>query len=136
MPTRITRRREPLANLLDEIFLQPWYLSQDAANRVRECLPAEHRHKMRYYFEDYGCLKCGKKDVAYGSNAMCRICVGQTKLRLVFAIKRRWTANMKATERRPYGLDRMSEAQRLLKDIAARKLQPRPLVIHAKVKRH
>jgi hypothetical protein len=106
--------------LLNKIFLQPWYLSRATAVRINECLPAEHRHKMRYYFEDYGCLRCKKKNVAYGSNAMCRICVGQTKLRLVWAIKRRWTATNTLRESRPSGLNRMSEAQRLLADIAGR----------------
>src|SRR5438477_12164310 len=67
--------------LLDDIFLQPWFLSLKTANEIRVLLPTDHRHKMRFYFEDYGCLKCGKKGVRYGSNAMCKPCVQQVKLR-------------------------------------------------------
>ena len=47
--------------LLDDIFLQPWFLPWKTASSIRTLLPADHRHKMRFYFEDYGCLKCGKK---------------------------------------------------------------------------
>ena len=111
-------------DLLDEIFLQPWFLPQGTAFRIRDLLPASHQHKMRYYFEDYGCLKCGKRDVTYGSNAMCRICVGQTKLRFLFAIKRRWTAIERAADRKPPNLNRITEAQRLLRDLVDDRHKP------------
>jgi hypothetical protein len=113
------------SDLLDSIFLQPWFITQSTALQIRDCLPAELRSKMRYYFEDYGCLRCDGRGVAYGSNAMCRRCVAQTKLRFVFAIKRRWTANLHPTEKRPPAINRMSEAQRLLKDIANRRIPKR-----------
>ena len=47
--------------LFENIFLQPWFLPLKTASEIRALLPADHRHKMRFYFEDYGCLKCGKK---------------------------------------------------------------------------
>jgi hypothetical protein len=120
--TRHKRGTPTESDLLDSIFLQPWFLTQSTALRIRDCLPPEHKTKMRYYFEDYGCLRCNGRGVAYGSNAMCKRCVAQTKLRFVFAIKRRWTANLRPTEKRSPGINRMSEAQRLLKDIATRRI--------------
>jgi hypothetical protein len=101
--------------LLDDIFLQPWFLSRQTAFEVKRILPPEHRHKMRFYFEDYGCLRCGKRDVQYGSNGLCKSCMQQVKLRLFFAIKRRWTAAN--PENRPQTFKRMADAQRLLKDL-------------------
>jgi len=58
--------------LLDDIFLQPWFLPQQTAFAIKRILPPEHRHRMKFYFDDYGCLKCGKTDLQYGSNALCK----------------------------------------------------------------
>jgi hypothetical protein len=101
--------------LLDEIFLQPWFLPQSTAFAIRRILPPEHRHRMRFYFDDYGCLKCGKANVPYGSNGLCKLCMQQVKLRLFFAIKRRWTAA--SPENLPRTFKRIADAQRLLKDL-------------------
>jgi hypothetical protein len=104
--------------LLEAIFLQPWYLPQTTAFAIRRLLPPEHHHKMRFYFEDYGCMRCGKKGVRYGSNGMCKICVQQVKLKLLFAIRRRWTAKgPRREEVRTF--KRMADAQRMLKDLVA-----------------
>lgn len=106
-------KREKL--LLEDIFLQPWFLSQQEAFAVKRIVPPEHRHKMRFYFDDYGCLKCEKRNVQYGSNALCKSCMQRVKLRLFFAIKRRWTKASPANLPRTF--KRMADAQRLLKDL-------------------
>ncbi len=103
--------------LLDDVFLQPWFLSQKAAIAIKNILPPEHRHKMRFYFDDYGCLKCGKKNARYGSNALCKVCVQQVKLEMFWCIKRRWTAA--STRNRPRMFKRMADAQEMLKDLIA-----------------
>jgi hypothetical protein len=105
--------------LLDDVFLQPWFLPLSVAVAVRGLLPGDHRHKMRFYFEDYGCIKCGKKDVRYGSNAMCKICVQQVKLKMFWAIRRRWTAREFGQEQ-PRTFKRMADAQRMLRDLVSR----------------
>ena len=102
-------------DLLDEIFLQPWFLSLDTAFEIKRILPPEHRHKMRFYFDDYGCLKCEKRNVQYGANALCKTCSQRIKLRFFFAIKRRWTAA--SPDNIPRTFQRMADAQRLLKDL-------------------
>ncbi len=107
-------RREQ--SILSDVFLQPWFLPQQTAFAIRNLLPAEHRHKMRHYFDDYGCLKCGKTAVRYGSNAMCKICVQQVKLKMLFAMKRRWKeSSLGASPSRTFR--RAAEAQRLLADL-------------------
>jgi hypothetical protein len=107
-------------SLLDDVFLQPWFLPLKTAIAVRELLHGDQRHKMRFYFEDYGCIKCGRKNVSYGSNAMCKICVQQVKLKMLWAIRRRW-AGHKFVEEQPRTFKRMADAQRMLRDLANRK---------------
>ena len=58
----------------DAIFLQPWFLPREVYLAIRRVLPHIHLAKMRYYFEDYGCLKCGKKTALYQSNGLCEPC--------------------------------------------------------------
>lgn len=111
-------RRKPDGVLLDDIFLQPWFLSREKAFAIRRMLPPDHRHKMKFYFDDYGCLRCKKKDVAYGSNALCKPCMQGVKLKMFFAIKRRWTAV--SPESMPRTFNRVADAQRLLRDLAAK----------------
>lgn len=101
--------------LLDETFLQPWYLSLETANAMRKIMPPEQRHKMKFYFEDYGCMKCGNKKTLYGANGMCRKCHQKVKLRILFAIKRRWTA--KSPDHKPRTFTRIGDAQRILSDL-------------------
>ncbi len=101
--------------LLEDIFLQPWFLPRDTAFAIKRILPPEHRHKMKFYFDDYGCLKCGNKDEPYGSNALCKLCMQRVKLKFFFAIKRRWTAA--SPDNLPRTFKRMADAQRLLKDL-------------------
>jgi hypothetical protein len=101
--------------LLTDVFLQPWFLPQRNAIRIRGMVPQTHKHKMLFYFEDYGCLKCGKKGVRYGSNAMCKLCVQSVKLKMLFAIKRRWKA--KHNGACPPNYWRAAEARQLLADL-------------------
>ena len=103
--------------LLDDIFLQPWFLSQRTAFAIRRILPPEHRHKMKFFFDDYGCMRCDKKKVTYGSNALCKRCMQQVKLKMFFAIKRRWTAT--SSDNLPRTFKRMADAQRMLRDLVA-----------------
>jgi hypothetical protein len=77
-------------SILADIFLQPWFLPMQTASAIRRLIPPEHRHKMRAFFDDYGCLRCSQTAVRYGSNGMCESCVQEVKLKLLFAIKRRW----------------------------------------------
>ncbi len=73
----------------DAIFLQPWFLPVEVYRAIRRLLPYIHLFKMRYYFEDYGCLKCGKKNVLYQSNGFCESCGVVIRHRMKQALKRR-----------------------------------------------
>jgi hypothetical protein len=49
----------------EEIALQPWFLDRRACCAIKRLIPPVHLSKMRYYFEDYGCLRCGSKTRPY-----------------------------------------------------------------------
>lgn len=84
------------------------------------CFPPNTATKMRFYLDDYGCLKCGKTNVRYGSNAMCKPGVQQVKLKMLFAVKRRWQNRSPAADP-PRTFQRASEARRLLADLIPKK---------------
>jgi hypothetical protein len=72
-----------------DVFLQPWFLPRDVYAQIRRVLPSAHMSKMRYYFEDYGCLRCGVRDSLYGSNGFCEKCGVLIRGRVTRALKRR-----------------------------------------------
>jgi len=71
------------------VFLQPWFLPRDVYAQIRRVLLSAHLSKMRYYFEDYGCLRCGVRDSLYGSNGFCEKCGVLIRGRVTRALKRR-----------------------------------------------
>jgi len=74
----------------DELFLQPWFLPKPTYLALRRLLPSSHLLKMHYYFEDYGCLKCGTRDGLYASNGMCHGCSVVVRSRVVLCLTRRF----------------------------------------------
>lgn len=44
---------------------------------------------MSYFFEDHGCLRCGRKDLPYGANGMCHKCVWWVKYRVAQSMRKR-----------------------------------------------
>jgi hypothetical protein len=58
----------------DELFLQPWFSPKPTYLTLRRLLPSSRLAKMRCYFDDYSCLKCGSRDKLYESNGMCKGC--------------------------------------------------------------
>jgi hypothetical protein len=77
-----------LAN--DELFLQPWFLPKPTYLAVKKLLPSSQLAKMRYYFEDYGCLKCCSRTALHGSNGMCVRCSIIVRGRIAICLKKRF----------------------------------------------
>lgn len=77
-----------LAN--DELFLQPWFLPKPTYLKLKKLLPSSQLAKMRYYFEDYGCLKCCSRRALYGSNGMCLECSIVVRGRIAICLKKRF----------------------------------------------
>ena len=76
------------ARVVNEVLLQPWFLPQKAAFAILGLVPTDFRKKMRYYFEDYGCMIC-KVESEYHSNGMCIRCCHLVRKRLEHSVARR-----------------------------------------------
>ena len=90
--TNVTKKRRATEidiPLHDEVFLQPWFLPRPIYAAIRRLLPGVHLAKMRYYFDDYGCLRCGERSQLYGSNGLCERCSVVVRYRVVQSLRRR-----------------------------------------------
>lgn len=79
-----------VGGLEDELFLQPWFLSRSQYAAVRRLFPPSQILKMVYYFDDYGCRKCGNLKALYGGNGLCRGCSVMVRSGVVLALRRRF----------------------------------------------
>jgi integrase-like protein len=81
-------RRKARSWSAEEVFLQPWFLDHEHAAAVRSVVSDHFVHKMRFYFEDWGCLVCGSRKRRCGANGMCHICIIRILKRLVGCLKK------------------------------------------------
>jgi hypothetical protein len=129
MPKPVASRkaspRERVGELLDEVFLQPWFLDNQTARSIRRLIPEPFFHKMRFYFEDWGCLLCGDKNNEHFSNGMCRVCVNRIRQRLLGCLKTRGIAPPESPAEKPMsGEERVRTARIMLKDLARGEWSP------------
>jgi hypothetical protein len=71
-----------------ELAFQPWFLPRASRLAINSLIPAGYRNKMRAYFDDYGCMICGKHEL-YDANGMCLACHHLIRRRLKTCVKRR-----------------------------------------------
>jgi hypothetical protein len=100
----------------EDVSLQPWFLPKDISLQIRMLLPHIHLTKMRYYFDDHGCLRCEKRDVLYGSCGMCESCCATVRRRLQTCLKKRLKAVGVTSSRRETGhfVDPVSAARDII----------------------
>src|SRR5258706_4041920 len=96
--------------------LQPWFLPRALSRKIRSMVPNDYWRKMRYYFDDYGCLKCEQKSVPYGLNGLCRACYKLILHRIAFALGSRAKAAVKPQYSAQH-LHRIAYAHQLLRDL-------------------
>ena len=82
-------QRQALSILEDEVFMQPWFVPKPIYLAIRRLLPNIHLMKMRFYFDDYGCLRCGRSNVLYESSGMCHACNAIVRSRIMACLKKR-----------------------------------------------
>ena len=86
-----TKKQAKQMTLLDkELFLQPWFLTRPMHNELRRLLPPSQMLKMRYYFDDFGCLRCQSQIAMYGSNGMCHACFVLVHSRIIGCLRKRF----------------------------------------------
>ena len=80
--------QDPSASALEVAMLQPWFVPKQTWKEVLRLLPSNWQRKMRYCFDDYGCLRCDRKNVQHHSCGMCVECFTRITRRLKFTISR------------------------------------------------
>jgi hypothetical protein len=63
-------------------FFPPWFLTKDVMRRIEALLPYFYHMRFRFYFDRYGCVRCGRKKVVYCCSGLCKRCVGFINNRL------------------------------------------------------
>lgn len=114
------RRRKHAAT---DALLQPWFLSKATAQAVQRLIPLEYISRMRWHFEDYGCLGCKRKKALYGANGLCVDCRLMIGKQLVQSMKRRAKTLVSTEPLKPSRgyLSRIAAAERLLGEFVQKK---------------
>ena len=120
-----------------DLLLQPWFLDKKRSSAIRRMMPEFFIHKMRFYFQDWGCLVCSSKKRRYASNGMCNLCAIRIQKRLCRCLQKR---ALKAPEHSPTVLgarqvDRVRIAKTLLSDFACREWSPIRLSLRSSIRR-
>jgi hypothetical protein len=87
-PSRAASRPKPSKFNSHELAFQPWFLPRASRLAIDGLIPPDYRNKMRAYFDDYGCMKCGKFE-KYDANGMCLPCHHLIRRRLKTSVRRR-----------------------------------------------
>jgi hypothetical protein len=111
MPTR----KQADKMYVQEAALQPWFLPAEVYLELRRVLPPTQIMKMRYYFEDFGCLRCDSNTTIYGSNGLCEKCSVLIRGRVSRALKRRMKSLGELGRREPVNDLRRESANELLR---------------------
>jgi hypothetical protein len=88
----LDREQHSDSSLGETVLFQPWFLPQHIGFAIRSLVPPQFRSRMRYFFEDYGCMICGTES-GYHSNGMCRICGSRIRKKIMLSVKRRSKSN-------------------------------------------
>lgn len=121
-------------------WLQPWFLSKPISAAIRRLIPRQYESRMYWYFEDFGCFMCKKKNVLYAANGFCLDCMSVIRRRLKQVMKRRKGKPIitQVPEPKRWFFSRAAAAEKLLREFvkkgprkavdvsALHPLQPRP----------
>ena len=62
--------------------LPPLFVTAKVRRAIERLLPTDHHRRLRKYFEVYGCLHCSRKNLIYGANGFCELCITMIGKRL------------------------------------------------------
>jgi hypothetical protein len=127
-------RRRSHSCAVEEVFLQPWFLDHKAATAVRRIVPDRFVKKMRFYFEDWGCLVCESKRRRYGSNGMCHLCIVRTRKRLFGSLQKRGIKHRVEPTKLMEEVQRVRSARMLLSDLVSGGWSPNRLRLRSSAK--
>src|SRR2546426_5094281 len=95
--------------------MEPWFLPREIAYAILRLLPVSHQRKWSHYFEDWGCLICGRKKVNHFANGFCFRCRVKVSDRLKRCLKKRAQEDGPSPEDQVAKIvSRIANAERLL----------------------
>lgn len=128
-------RRAPVGCSVNDVLLEPWFLDRRRAAAIRRIVPDHFAQKMRFYFEDWGCMVCRSTKRRYGSNGMCHICVLRIHRRLITSLRRHWVEKPPSLPTRLMDeVARVRSAKALLSDFADHGWSPSALRLSSSVR--
>lgn len=113
-PTRLKLRAADVA----DVAWQPWFLPKQVSQKIVQIIPPGYRKRFRFHFDDYGCLRCRRKDIAYRSLGFCENCHSliTKEMRRSMRRHRREIETIKTDTRVHWYLEEIDRAQELLAD--------------------
>jgi hypothetical protein len=96
----------------------PLFLTIKLRKAIERLLPGGYYQRLRQYFDIYGCLHCSRKNVLYGANGFCMLCISMIGKRMrkvdkeLRARKPALPPKLEETYLRPY-----NSARQLLADL-------------------
>lgn len=105
-----------------EVLLQPWFLDVETAQTVQKMIPRKFFSRMRWFFDDFGCVRCGKRNLEYAGSGFCVNCHARVARYILESMKRRSRLlrdDSKASNSVRNYLKRAEIARGILGDLAA-----------------
>ena len=88
-------------------IFQPFFGSQQEANEIRQHQTVVEQRKWAFYFEDWGCMVCGRKDIGHLGLGMCDTCHNRVRQRLRATLRRAQAE--RPTFEEPKDLERLAQ---------------------------
>ena len=124
---RSKRNRESVRALVSDAAWQPWMLPREVSHEIVKLIPPGYRMRFRFCFDDFGCFRCGRNDIAYRSLGFCEVCHTLITTRMRWSLKRH-KKQLQASGGKPrvkWYMDQVDRAQELLADLRPRKRRSR-----------
>lgn len=118
---------EAIEALVADAAWQPWLLPIEVSQRIIRLIPPGYRKRFRFYFDDYGCLRCRRKDIRFLALGFCENCHSMVAKRMRRSMKRHRSELLgsRSSSRIRWYIDQVTHAQELLSDFVARKARLR-----------
>ena len=95
-----------------------WFGSREIFHKIRKTMPPAYFKRFPLYFEQYGCIHCGRKDVPHCANGLCSACSTLIRLRFERIGKRLAQEDQPIPpERATLYLRKVTSARQLLEDL-------------------
>jgi hypothetical protein len=125
---RQQRRTPSTEEHFDETLLGPAsFLPKKVVAAIFRIVPRCYWRRMSYFYQDYGCLRCCRRDQPYGGSGLCANCAWRVRYRVKKSLEKREITDEVTTkpvpEERMYTF-RRRKARQLLAGFASKK---RPL---------